>query len=796
MPMYITEGTPYRPEGIMWLELPSELIIGWTLLDPAAPGPSFADTLRQALRSPAAGPPRRPTRVRVADETLAAEARAALADDDQLEGRTEVVVAPTPEIAELVRTFAESLPEGDEPESYLEDGRVPAAAVRGLFRAAETLYRAAPWKLANDGQLVRLDVPETGIAGAAISIIGALGESLGFVVFPTLDAFDAYVHAAERLERDRGRGRVPRRLDPGTDVLSLTFGRATDLPRSMRKEVMTHGWPVAGPEAYPRILSIERDGVLRPLQPADVRLVTACADALTAFVLKHRELFAGTSSDPASESYTGETDLTVRLTAPYEAFALFEDGPPTAPDPWAAFGDAQHIGRNDPCPCGSGKKYKRCHLGADRAAGSGGAARSGSEPPAATAALHELDGRLASGMASYARERFGEAWLRFTRDFADAEATSQLSLHWSLYHLRVRGRRVVDRFLEERGDRLTREERAWLEAQSRAWLGIWEVQEAEPGASLDLEDLLTGERRHVLEASASRTLARREAVLARVVDHEGLSLICGTHPSPLPPLAAAEVVRVFRARLRRARSPAVERLRDESLGRDLIAHWEAACAALAERARIPPTLQNTDGDELVFVTDRYDFDPAAQAEVETKLAGMEGVVAPEADAPEREYIFHRKGGDHRHGWEDLIVGSATVGDGDLTVETNSLPRADALRRRLEAACGDLLRHRKRERRSAEKLMRDAEKRGGEPRSNEPVPPEAQEVLREMKERHYADWADRPLPALGGKTARAAARSARGREQVDALLKDIEHSEATLPAAERFDVSALRRALGL
>jgi preprotein translocase subunit SecA len=20
-----------------------------------------------------------------------------------------------------------------------------------------------------------------------------------------------------------------------------------------------------------------------------------------------------------------------------------------------------HVGRNDPCPCGSGKKYKRCH---------------------------------------------------------------------------------------------------------------------------------------------------------------------------------------------------------------------------------------------------------------------------------------------------------------------------------------------------------------------------------------------------------------------------------------------------
>ncbi|MGZ6213021.1 MAG: SEC-C metal-binding domain-containing protein, partial [Candidatus Binataceae bacterium] len=23
--------------------------------------------------------------------------------------------------------------------------------------------------------------------------------------------------------------------------------------------------------------------------------------------------------------------------------------------------DAEKVGRNDPCPCGSGKKYQRCH---------------------------------------------------------------------------------------------------------------------------------------------------------------------------------------------------------------------------------------------------------------------------------------------------------------------------------------------------------------------------------------------------------------------------------------------------
>ena len=38
--------------------------------------------------------------------------------------------------------------------------------------------------------------------------------------------------------------------------------------------------------------------------------------------------------------------------------------------------DAPKVGRNDPCPCGSGKKYKHCHMRSDQAAAKGGGRRS------------------------------------------------------------------------------------------------------------------------------------------------------------------------------------------------------------------------------------------------------------------------------------------------------------------------------------------------------------------------------------------------------------------------------------
>jgi preprotein translocase subunit SecA len=39
-----------------------------------------------------------------------------------------------------------------------------------------------------------------------------------------------------------------------------------------------------------------------------------------------------------------------------------EDGSVSAEtDPATAVADVPRAGRNDPCPCGSGKKYKHCH---------------------------------------------------------------------------------------------------------------------------------------------------------------------------------------------------------------------------------------------------------------------------------------------------------------------------------------------------------------------------------------------------------------------------------------------------
>ena len=288
------------------MELPEGLIVGQGLEAPHEPEADLGRVLLEAMEAPLVGQPRRPERIRVAEPDLAREVRAAMGD------KIPVEVAPTPELDDLFRSLTEWTPESDEEPSYREGGRVSPEVVGELFSAARLLYIVAPWKHASDSQLLRLDIRELAVEGACVSVVGALGEALGVLVFPSRQGYDAFVLAAEA----HAPGRGP--FDFGTDWLSLSFERAADLPATMRREAAAHAWPVEDTRSYPHVQRWDRDGTPRPLVERDVRIASACAFSLVGFFAKHSGLFELDTFEPVSESSTTGDGPTVRLTAPYE----------------------------------------------------------------------------------------------------------------------------------------------------------------------------------------------------------------------------------------------------------------------------------------------------------------------------------------------------------------------------------------------------------------------------------------------------------------------------------------------
>jgi hypothetical protein len=452
------------------------------------------------------------------------------------------------------------------------------------------------------------------------------------------------------------------------------------------------------------------------------------------------------------------------------------------------------LGRNDPCPCGSVKKYKHCHWLAEQ--------ETISDPERARR-LHDLDGEIVNRLARFATREFGRGWmgdLLGPLDIDDDPDLSQLVGPCALYEWPSNAGTMAELLLASAPSDLSSRARGWLEAQGRAWLSVWEVLDVTPKVEVHVRDLLTGEERRVFERSASESLTPRDAFLGRVVDFEGLSVFCGMHPRTLPPRTAAGVVSALRKLLGvRSRTVSVARLRDEMPAGAWLFTWGEAVRMHDEARKILPQLTNTDGDPLLLTKDRFDFDSSVRALIDQKLMELTEDDDHESEREQRVFTFKKLGNAMHKTWDNTIVGRAVLERATLILETNSVRRADDLRKKIEGALQDLVRYRLRDHEDPAVRLREAEspaRRGRPSKPNETQPPEVVEALRDIKQRHLQSWLDTAIPALSGMTPREAASKPRKRKDLIVLLKEIENHESRAPKEQQIDVSPLWTELGL
>lgn len=425
-------------------------------------------------------------------------------------------------------------------------------------------------------------------------------------------------------------------------------------------------------------------------------------------------------------------------------------------------------------------------------------------PTVRARSLHELDRRLVARMLHYAQEHWGPLLARARDRFellVPDEAGETLVGSYLVYHAPMEGRLLVDRWLEREGHTLDDEDRAWVEANRAAGLSLFEVVEAEPRRSVTLRDLLRGGERIVVERTASLVMEPGMACCGRVLDFDGLSLLVGMHGNPLgvtPVLDLAEEL------IEALAGQGAETVPSEALlGKGAKRVLEAWCDAVeaSDRASVP-ILTTTSGEPLRLTNDVYAVVEGRRAHVERALRRIEHVEDAEAadDDPAGATVLRKS-----------VPGSAAWGPGGFTsharivvtdvevrVFAMSVERADAMRAAIESACGASVAHRRRDVSDPREALTQRGSRGPAPapRSDPVSTPETDALLREMKTRHYQQWLDDEIPALGGLTPRTAVRVPAMRREVEALLDGIDDLEARLPAAQRFDTAGLRRDLGL
>jgi len=657
-------------------------------------------------------------------------------------------------------------------------GRPDFGVLLRFFQACAVFWKARPWEVIDS----TIGLPATvAMAGrtrsAEVVVMGSGGEEFGVAVYDELGS-------VERISASRP---GDRRAMEATSATAVTFDEEPAwaaqafedafgfrrLPVPLRVKSGT-GSPPKADELHVLAAALEAAARLSTLEdPDDARARIEVDGRVISVALT----LPGTEDDAREPVLVAEPAATSRSTAP----------------------------RNAPCPCGSGKKYKKCHLRFDeeqarlrsKSGPSADEARADARRRAERDPIHGLDERITADALALGRKRWGRS---FDPERAlaslgiDEEFFGYLSGWLVAHHAGPDGRTPLDLYLEERGGDLDEAGKQLVAAQQEAYFSFLEVVAAVPGESLTLRDLFTGDEHVVAEKSGSRTLRTRAVILGRVLKLGGGEILAGSHPVVLSPRDGAAAAGQARKELgvRTKRIPA-DRLRAATESGVLLRIWQDGVNAV--EARPLPRFQNTDGEDLLITSDHFTFEPEKAAEVIRGLLELPNAERGEGDGQAIEVNFVREG-NAKGLLPTTHIGRATLVDGTLRLESNSVKRADLLRRLVEERLGTLVAFRVRDHVDPSALMErdDPSRARPEPSS---IPPEAIEALKALQAEHHRRWLDESIPALGGLTPREAVKeTGRPRKELELLLAEIEHAEASRPPEQRFDVGVLRKELGL
>lgn len=318
-------------------------------------------------------------------------------------------------------------------------------------------------------------------------------------------------------------------------------------------------------------------------------------------------------------------------------------------------------------------------------------------------------------------------------------------------------------------------ERRFLMAAETASPSFHVVKSAVAGESIELEDILTGDPWRVLEQSASRAVRPGAVLYARVVTLDGTSIMVGSGSLQLPPGRRADVADLREDLRTRGRTLTSD---DVRAFEDMLRRWYLL-AAEHERHPPPPRFTNTDGDPVAPTTLTFALrcTPAQAFEALRTLNATDPHAEPLPGDAERDdqgglltfsLDWTKRGNRMHQSWDNTILGHLEVRADTLTATVNSNRRASRLRKQIEKRLGHQVSFQRAVIESVDALMAAAR---AEPR--QPGPELVPEVVAEFQQRHWQEWIDQPVPALKGQTPRQAARTAPGRERLEALLAEFE-----------------------
>jgi hypothetical protein len=370
------------------------------------------------------------------------------------------------------------------------------------------------------------------------------------------------------------------------------------------------------------------------------------------------------------------------------------------------------------------------------------------------------------------------------------------------------GSNIVDDYLKRRGWQEGASTRAYMAALRTSVISLYEVSDIVRDTSFRARDLVRGgEPVLISERSATRSLKQWDRIATRVVQIGSQTQISGA-VLLFDRDTSEELLKLLRKIAKRA-------AKEKQTFADLVGHDAdnpAIAKGFSETAvlhSVTPTIttvwlidtidhalgpqipevRNAEGDELLFCAVYYPFvagtttDDIRSAlgrcpELRQENATFWNWISPEKPAmalgkrklPLKSQAFISTLGDG-----SLVLGGLELKDKTLVLSANSQARSDRGRALLSKALGSLVGQPLVKMQSVEQLM--ALQNSTTPPTPDMPEEERRAIIHDGLDRHYRNLLDQPIPALGNKSPRAAARTAKGRAKVVDWLKALENGAA-------------------
>ena len=474
--------------------------------------------------------------------------------------------------------------------------------------------------------------------------------------------------------------------------------------------------------------------------------------------------------------------------------------------------NSQKVGRNAPCPCGSGKKYKKCCL------------REGEGEIPKRPSPDNTEKRLMENVLKYSkniprRELLDASALYWGIEPEEplllpeeAQNEGRAFIEWFIHdYLLSSGRTILEEYYSSHLKRLTRNGMEILKSHMKACPGVYEIQEVTKGVGMKLKDIFTSKELDVKDVKGSYQVVKWDFIMVRVYNLKGVKRLIGI--GSILPRHTVQGLKDFLLH-------EFEKFKGESGRHDwedfmkqrfhLIEHY------MKNLPEERPVFVTPEGHNLIISKAHFnirDFDRVIDKLYEekdfelddlhphnkTKFSWLKKgesrkweVVKPEKGMILDTKFMHESG---KLSWD--ILGNIMIDGQSLTLECISKERLKRGTQRLN----DLLKgHIDHKVDTFEDMEVAMERNRGERHHDKEEEPDshARYMMDSIMHEKFREWIDERIPALDGMTPREAIRSEHGRDKVVEIIKGMENSEERkkMKGMLNMDISFIRDELGL